>query len=197
LPAIIAKEYIMHKPCAAWLVSVAFVFSAAAQAAQFTLSSPSVKAGARVPEESVFNAFGCKGGNIAPELQWKNAPQGTQSFAVTVYDPDAPTGSGWWHWLVVNIAADKSGLPRGFGNIKPDEQANEGLQTRTDFGAPGWGGPCPPAGDKPHRYIFTVYALKVPKLDVAVDASGALVGFMINANKVGKASFTAKYGRAK
>jgi Raf kinase inhibitor-like YbhB/YbcL family protein len=181
---------------AAWLISILLTFSASAQAAQFTLSSPSIKAGARIPEENVFNGFGCKGGNVAPELQWKNAPTGTQSFAVTVYDPDAPTGSGWWHWLVVNIPADKTGLPRGSGNIKPGEQqTNEGLHTRTDFGAPGWGGPCPPAGDKPHRYIFTVFALKVPKLDVPPDASGALVGFMINANKIGKASFTATYGR--
>lgn len=181
---------------AAWLISILLTFSASAQAAQFTLSSPSIKAGTRIPEENVFNGFGCKGGNVAPELQWKNAPTGTQSFAVTVYDPDAPTGSGWWHWLVVNIPADKTGLPRGFGNIKPGEQqTNEGLHTRSDFGAPGWGGPCPPAGDKPHRYIFTVFALKVPKLDVPPDASGALVGFMINANKIGKASFTATYGR--
>jgi Raf kinase inhibitor-like YbhB/YbcL family protein len=184
----------MRIPRAVWLLSV-LLFAASAQAAQFTLSSPTVKAGAPVPDENVFNGFGCKGGNVAPELQWKNAPKGTQSFAVTAYDPDAPTGSGWWHWVVVNIAADKTGLPRGFGNIKPGEQAKEALQTRTDFGAPGWGGPCPPAGDKAHRYIFTVFALKVPKLDVAADASGALVGFMINANKIGKASFTAKYGR--
>jgi Raf kinase inhibitor-like YbhB/YbcL family protein len=118
-----------------------------------------------------------------------------RSFAVTVYDPDAPTGSGWWHWLVVNIPADKTGLPRSFGNIKPGEQVSEALQTRTDFGAPGWGGPCPPTGDKPHRYIFTVFALKVPKLDVMADSPGALVGYMINANKLGKASFTATYGR--
>ena len=97
--------------------------------------------------------------------------------------------------MVVNIPADKTGLPRSFGNIKPGEQVSEALQTRTDFGAPGWGGPCPPTGDKPHRYIFTVFALKVPKLDVMADSPGALVGYMINANKLGKASFTATYGR--
>jgi Raf kinase inhibitor-like YbhB/YbcL family protein len=142
----------------------------------------------------VFKGFGCEGGNVSPALAWKNAPAGTKSFAVTVYDPDAPTGSGWWHWVVFNIPADVTSLPLGAGNPAGGQTPKNAVQS-TDFGKPGYGGPCPPKGDKPHRYIFTVYALKADKIDADENASGALVGFMLNANKLGKASFTATYGR--
>jgi len=114
-----------------------------------------------------------------------------------VYDPDAPTGSGWWHWVVYNIPASASELPEGAGGADGKGMPAGAAQGRTDFGAPGFGGACPPPGDKPHRYIFTVYALKTDKIDVPADATAALVGFMINANKLGKASFEAKYGRSK
>jgi hypothetical protein len=113
-----------------------------------------------------------------------------------VYDPDAPTGSGWWHWSVIN-------LPASVNELKPDAGAVGGANlpagashVRIDYGVAGWGGTCPPKGDKPHRYIFTVHALKVDKLEIPADATAALAGFMINANRLGQASFTAKYGRA-
>ena len=92
-------------------------------------------------------------------------------------------------------AADLHGLPLGAGDPAAGKAPKSAIQMRTDFGKPGWGGPCPPKGDKPHRYIFTVHALKVDKLDVPEDATAALVGFMINANRIGKASFTGVYGR--
>jgi Raf kinase inhibitor-like YbhB/YbcL family protein len=167
-----------------------------AQAAGFVLSSPAAKSGSTLKDAQVFNSFGCTGQNISPALQWSGAPKGTKSFAVTVYDPDAPTGSGWWHWVVYNIPGDATGLPEGVtadGKGLPAGSA----QGRTDFGAPGYGGPCPPVGDKPHRYVFTVHALKTDKLDIPADGTAALVGFMVNANKLKSASFTAKYGRAK
>nr|WP_236822624.1 YbhB/YbcL family Raf kinase inhibitor-like protein [Andreprevotia sp. IGB-42] len=141
-----------------------------------------------------FSGFGCSGVNISPALSWTNAPAGTRGFAVTVYDPDAPTGSGWWHWVVVNIPADTSGLAHGAGSGKADLPAGS-LQTRTDYGQPGFGGACPPKGDKPHRYIFTVYALKTAKLDVKPESSAAEVGFNLHFNTLGKASLTALYGR--
>jgi Raf kinase inhibitor-like YbhB/YbcL family protein len=164
-------------------------------AGTFTLESAEVKPGAKIPEAQVFNGFGCSGGNVSPSLQWKNPPAGTKSFAITLYDPDAPTGSGWWHWVMFDIPADVTSLYLGVGNPASGQTPKGAVQSRTDFGKPGYGGPCPPKGDKPHRYIFTVYALKVDKIDADSEASGAVVGLMLNANKLGKASFTATYGR--
>jgi Raf kinase inhibitor-like YbhB/YbcL family protein len=164
-------------------------------AGTFTLESPQVKPNATIAEAQVFKGFGCEGGNVSPALNWSNAPAGTKSFALTVYDPDAPTGSGWWHWVMFNIPANVTSLPLGVGNPASGQTPKGAVQSKTDFGKPGYGGPCPPQGDKPHRYIFTVYALKVDKIDADENASGALVGFMLNANKLDKASFTATYGR--
>lgn len=168
-----------------------------AHAAGFTLSSPAIKAGGMVPKSFEFNGFGCAGDNKSPALKWSGAPKGTKSFAVTVYDPDAPTGSGWWHWQVINIPAEVSELAAGAGTVNSTELPKGAMQIRSDFGAPAWGGVCPPQGDRPHRYIFTVHALKTEKLDVPADATAALTGYMINANALGKASFTARYGRSK
>ena len=124
--------------------------------------------------------FGCAGGNRSPRLKWSGAPAGTRSFAVTLYDPDAPTGSGFWHWLVVNIPADIAELAVGAGEVRGGSLPAGALQTRTDFGAPGYGGPCPPAGDHPHRYLFTVFAVKTEGLNVSADSSGAVVGFNLH-----------------
>jgi Raf kinase inhibitor-like YbhB/YbcL family protein len=165
-------------------------------AGKFTLTSKDVKPGAMLTDQQVFNGFGCSGANLSPELSWQNAPKDTKSFVLTVYDPDAPTGSGWWHWVVYDIPASAKELPQGAGSGKA--ALPEGAkQARTDFGAPGFGGACPPPGDKPHRYIFTIHALKLDKLEVPADASPALIGFMTKANSLGSASFTAKYARKK
>jgi Raf kinase inhibitor-like YbhB/YbcL family protein len=168
---------------------------AALAADPFTLESAEVKPGSTIAGAQVYNGFGCDGDNVSPSLKWKNAPAGTKSFAVTVYDPDAPTGSGWWHWVVFNIPASVTSLSVGIGNPASGQTPKGAVQSKTDFGKPGYGGPCPPQGDKPHRYVFTVHALKVDKLDADQDASPAMVGFMINANRLDKASFTATYGR--
>jgi Raf kinase inhibitor-like YbhB/YbcL family protein len=164
-------------------------------AAEFTLSSPTIKPGSSLRDEQVFNGFGCAGKNVSPALKWQGAPKDTKSFALTVYDPDAPTGSGWWHWVVVNLPATINELPAGVGDATGGKLPAGAMQIRTDFGQPGFGGACPPKGDKPHRYIFTVYALKTDKLDIPADATAAMAGFMINANQIGKATFTATYGR--
>ena len=166
-----------------------------AQAGGFTIGSPVIKPGARLAEAQVFKGFGCEGGNVSPALQWRGAPKGTKSFAVTVYDPDAPTGSGWWHWVVYNLPADTASLPEGAGAADGAGLPAGAVQGRTDFGAAGFGGACPPKGDKPHRYRFTVHALKAEKLELPPDATAALVGFMINANRLGSATLQAKYSR--
>lgn len=166
-------------------------------AAGFKLSSPDIKAGGLIPQRFEFNGFGCSGENRSPVLQWSGAPAGTKSFAVTVYDPDAPTGSGWWHWSVVNLPAELTGLPADAGAVGGAKLPQGASHVRIDYGVAGWGGTCPPPGDKPHRYIFTVYALKTERLDLPADATAALAGYMIKANALGQASFTARYGRPK
>jgi Raf kinase inhibitor-like YbhB/YbcL family protein len=167
-----------------------------AHADGFALGSPGIKSGGTLPEAQVFNDFGCKGKNVSPALKWSGAPEGTKSFAVTVYDPDAP-GSGWWHWVVYNIPGSATGLPEGAGSADGKGLPVGSAQVRNDFGAPGFGGACPPAGDKPHRYVFTVYALKTDKLDIPSEGTPAQVGAMIDASKLGAATFTANFGRAK
>jgi Raf kinase inhibitor-like YbhB/YbcL family protein len=169
--------------------------SVAAQGARrFTLTSPDLKPGAMIAVRHTADSFGCSGQNVSPALQWSGAPAGTKSFAVTAYDPDAPTGSGFWHWVVFNIPANTTSLPAGAGS-KGGTLPAGATQGNTDVSQPGYLGPCPPAGDKPHRYIFTVYALKTAKLEIPANATGALVGFNIHGNQLGKATLTARYGR--
>jgi Raf kinase inhibitor-like YbhB/YbcL family protein len=167
---------------------------AAAADSAFKLQSSLIAPDSTLGNNQVYNRFGCRGKNISPPLAWSGAPSAAKSIAVTLYDPDAPTGSGWWHWVVYNIPVSATGLPQGAGN--PGGNLPPGVvQGRTDFGTPGYGGPCPPAGDKPHRYVFTVYALNVDRLDVPAGASAAAVGSAISANKLASASLTARYGR--
>ena len=170
----------------------------AAQAQGLRLDSPDIQAGKAVPNKFVFNGFGCTGGNVSPALSWKNAPRGTQSFALLMHDPDAPSGgAGWWHWVVTNIPATASALEQGAGTADGAKLPAGSHQVNTDFGAPGYGGPCPPPGDKPHRYNFTLYALKVDKLDLPPTATASLAGYMANANAIGKATLQVVYHRSK
>ncbi len=167
----------------------------AAGAADFKLESSELTPGGRFETRHVYNGFGCTGGNVSPALSWSGAPAGTRSFALTVYDPDAPTGSGWWHWVMFDIPATTTALPAGAGDPAGAKAPKGAVQTTTDFGKPGFGGPCPPQGDKPHRYVFTLYALKVDKLGADPAATAAMVGFMLNANAIGRSTFTVYYGR--
>ena len=163
----------------------------------FTVTSTSFKDGDYLASSVILSAnfgFGCAGGNQSPQLQWSGAPEGTRSFAVTCYDPDAPTGSGFWHWLVVNIPANVTELMEGAGSADGKLPAGA-LQTRTDFGAPGYGGPCPPQGDHPHRYLFTVFAVKTDRLDVKADTSAAVVGFNLHFNTLAKAAIMGLFKR--
>ena len=178
-----------------WWSFVFLLCASPVLAGDFTVTSPGLKEQGKITEEHVYNGFGCSGKNVSPELQWSNAPKETKSFAVTVYDPDAPTGSGWWHWLIFNIAPTVNKLPAGAGKPGSKDAPAGSVQSVTDFGQGGYGGPCPPAGDKPHRYIFTVYALKLDQIPLKNDASGAMVGFYVNQNALAKASLTALYGR--
>jgi Raf kinase inhibitor-like YbhB/YbcL family protein len=160
----------------------------------FTLTSTDIAPGGRIADAQVFEGFGCKGGNVSPQLSWSNAPADTKSFALLVHDPDAPTGSGWWHWIVYNIPAATTSLAAGAGGSK-GQLPTGAVQGRTDFGTSGYGGPCPPPG-KPHHYHFYLYALKVAKLDLPADATAAFIGFNVHAQAIGKpAELTGIYGR--
>jgi Raf kinase inhibitor-like YbhB/YbcL family protein len=161
---------------------------------KLALVSPDIGQGKTMSEDQVFNSFGCKGKNISPELHWSGAPEGTKSFALMVHDPDAPTGSGFWHWVVYDIPAGVDHLPAEAGDPKKPGLPKGAVQGRTDFGTVGYGGPCPPPGT-PHHYHFKLFALKVPKLEVPADATAAMIGFNVNANKLAEADLVGLYGR--
>ncbi|MEJ2660347.1 MAG: YbhB/YbcL family Raf kinase inhibitor-like protein [Desulfobacteraceae bacterium] len=178
------------------LIFLAFGYQTT-MAGDFILESSQIQAGGKIAMEQVFDSFGCTGKNISPELHWTGVPKGTKSLALTVYDPDAPTGSGWWHWLIFNIDPRTTGLPANTGDVNAHLAPAGSVQSRTDFGSVGYGGPCPPPGDKPHRYIFTLFALDVDRLDLDPNASAAMVGFNLNQHAIGKARITALFGRKK
>ena len=182
--------------------------SAQAQStAPMTLSSPDLASG-QFSLPLVANGFGCTGQNVSPALSWQNVPAGTQSLALLMHDPDAPTGSGFWHWVVLNLPANTNGLPRGAGSGAGQLPAGS-VAGNTDFmntgvtGPGGYGGPCPPVGHGPHRYNFTLYALAVPDVFAAAgiprNGTATLAGFALNHGLgkavLAKASFTATYQR--
>lgn len=169
--------------------SAAFVSIAAHAAGGFTLTSPELKANRPIKAEQYANIFGCTGAGTSPALEWKNAPAGTKSFAVTYYDKDAPTGSGFWHWVVYNIPAEATRIDAG----KVPAGAVEG---NTDIGKPGYFGSCPPVGRK-HRYVYTVHALKTDKLDIPAGATAAYAGFVIYGNTIAKATLPVTAGPRK
>jgi len=177
------------------IISAAFVFMLTNLSFGQTFTLKSKDIGGQMTLQQVLNGFGCTGQNLSPQLSWENAPAGTKSFAITIYDKDAPTGSGWWHWIVFDIPATVTGLTQGAGDASKNLLPKEAIQSPTDFGQPGYGGPCPPQGDKPHEYIITVYALKTDKLGLDAKASPGLVGFYLNGNELAKASIVAYYQR--
>jgi len=159
----------------------------------FTLKSKELEG--QATEQQVFNGFGCNGKNVSPQLFWEHAPSGTKSFAVTMYDEDAPTGSGWWHWLIFDIPSAVKELKSGAGNLTLNLAPNGSIQSMTDFKTQGYGGPCPPEGDKSHKYVVTVYALKTEKLGLDAKANPALVGFMLEQEVIEKSAIIFYYKR--
>jgi Raf kinase inhibitor-like YbhB/YbcL family protein len=161
----------------------------------FTLSSPDIPSGGNVPNEHVFNQGGCNGVNLSPALRWTHAPTGTRSFAVTVFDRDEKiTGSGWWHWIVYDIPASSRGLAKGAGAERSSSLPGDTVQGRSDLGTAAYHGPCPEPGQS-HRYVFTVYALKIDKLPVERAATPAMVRFVLNDFILGEAAFSATASR--
>jgi Raf kinase inhibitor-like YbhB/YbcL family protein len=173
------------------LFSSAFICSSANA---LELKSTDISQNKPMAKAQEYNQFGCTGKNLSPAFSWKDAPEGTKSFALTAYDPDAPTGSGWWHWVVFDIPAKTATLP---SNASHDGVIKKlgAVESRTDYGVAGFGGVCPPEGDKPHHYHFTLYALDVPTLDLKADSPAAMVGYFLNKHTLEKAEIVATYQR--
>lgn len=159
----------------------------------FTITSNTLGGQSTVKEE--FNGFGCQGDNQSPQLSWNNPPEGTKSYAITMYDPDAPTGSGWWHWVVFDIPSHIKSIPAKSGNVSLNLLPKEVVQSITDYGIYGYGGPCPPENHGLHQYIITVYALKTDKLGLDKDTQPPVVGFYLWQNTLAKTSLITYYQR--
>jgi len=174
-------------------VTATFALAASAvHADSFNLTSQSVADG-RLKQPQFSNSFGCTGGNLSPHVAWQGAPQGTKSYVVTMYDPDAPTGSGWWHWVVANIPASVTSLKEGADSTNGGLPAGA-VKVRGDSGEAGYLGACPPSGQT-HNYVITVYALQVDRLDLPAQVTPAMLGFMTLGASLGKASLVVKGGR--
>src|ERR1700734_932687 len=160
----------------------------------FTVESDDVSHGEQMSDAQVYNSFGMSGQNISPQLRWSGFPAETQSFAVTCYDPDAPTGSGFWHWLVVDIPASVTGLPAGAGAAGGADLPAGGHSGRNDYGTKDFGGGGAPEGARPHRYVFAVHALDVPQLDINSDVSAAVTGFNLRFHTIARGLLVPVYG---
>ncbi len=159
----------------------------------FGLSSADLTPGGRFGLRQVNDTGGCRGRNVSPALAWNHPPAGTHSFALLMFDPDAP-GGGWWHWVVFDIPAGTRSLPAGAGNPAGQLMPPGTLQGRNDFGSLGYGGPCPPPG-APHHYHLMLFALRVAKLGLGVGASPGKVASKVHAAAIAKAEMTVLYGR--
>ncbi len=157
------------------------------------LHSASLSQNATIDNKYVYKGYGCEGENLSPQVSWEGIPAEAKSLAITYYDPDAPSGSGWWHWTVFNISPSVTEIPEGASGT--EAMPKGAIEGRTDFGESKFGGSCPPVGDKPHRYFLTLHALDVEKLDLDASAPGAMVGYFINAHSIGQAQIMAAYGR--
>ncbi|WP_409526191.1 YbhB/YbcL family Raf kinase inhibitor-like protein [Nitrincola sp. MINF-07-Sa-05] len=160
----------------------------------FVLTSTDISHGEFMNKAQEYQGFGCAGDNLSPQLSWSGAPEGTAAFAITAYDPDAPTGSGWWHWQIVNIPGYVDTLPTGAGDMSKNLFPEGSHQISNDYGVNGFGGACPPQGHGIHRYQFTIHALS-QNLELPENASGALTGYMINAHSLGSSTIEALYKR--
>lgn len=169
------------------MLLVALYGLALGHAQTFTLKSNEVSG--QFTNRQLANGFGYTGENVSPQLSWDNAPAGTQYYAITMYDKDAPTGSGFWHWVVLNIPANTHALPANAGDITKQLLPAGAVQSLTDMGKPGYVGAAPLPGAA-HGYIITVYALKA-KLDLDEHTPPALAGLYLNMQSTARASIIA------
>jgi Raf kinase inhibitor-like YbhB/YbcL family protein len=161
----------------------------------FEVTSTDCSDGQPLAAPLVSGVMGAGGEDRSPQLSWSGFPEGTRSFAVTVYDPDAPTQSGFWHWAVANIPATVTELPSGAGDQNGSGLPEGAVQLRNDAGFPGYVGAAPPAGHGPHRYFVTVHAVDTETLDVTPDTTPAVLGFTLFGHTLGRATLVATYAQ--
>ena len=159
----------------------------------FSLTSDDLSDGAPLPDRHVFNGMGVSGENVSPQLRWSGLPPQTRSVTITCFDPDAPTASGFWHWLLVDVPASVTELPAGAGNPDGGALPAGAFHVRNDMGIAGYAGAAPPEGDRQHRYVFAVHAVDSDKLGVDPDATPAVVGFTLTFHVLARAVLTATY----
>src|SRR5215467_56873 len=184
----------MHKIVAAFVAAFGGLSATAALAQDMALTSAEVAEGSTIKDAQVANVFGCKGGNISPSLSWSGAPADTKSFAVTVFDPDAPTGSGFWHWVVLGIPVSVTELATGAAGTGGSGLPAGAFHVRNDYGAKNFGGAAPPKGDPPHRYVIAVHALDVESLGVNDEISPAVAGFNLRFHTIARALLIPVFG---
>ncbi|HEX5124339.1 MAG TPA: YbhB/YbcL family Raf kinase inhibitor-like protein [Rhodanobacteraceae bacterium] len=188
----------MRSLIAASFVSILSSASAIAQTdaqpgESFTLESATFGSNTTLATTQIYNKGECNGGNQSPELHWKGAPGDTKSFAITMFDPDARGGAGWWHWLLYDIAPTTTTLAVGIGD--PMKAPAVGISGNNSFGDSGYSGPCPPRDDKPHHYVFTIYALKVEHLGLPAGADAGAVKAALEANTLLSTTLQGQYER--
>ena len=160
----------------------------------FAVASDDVAQGVQMTDRQVYNSFGMSGENVSPQLSWSGFPEETKGFAVTCYDPDAPTGSGFWHWVLVDVPASVTSLPAGAGSAAGQWLPEGAFHVRNDYGTKDFGGAAPPAGDEPHRYVFAVHALDVETLGIDSDVSPAVAGFNLRFHTIARGLIVPVYG---
>ncbi len=161
----------------------------------FTVTSTDMADGQTLAVAQFYEGVGGSTGDCSPQLAWSGFPDATQGFAVTCFDPDAPTGSGFWHWVLFDLPADATSLPAGAGSGDMAGLPAGAIHARNDYGAKCFGGAAPPPGDAPHRYVFAVHALDTPSLGLDSDASPAYVGFNLRFHAIARGLLVPVYGR--
>lgn len=162
----------------------------------FSLTSSAFANNTTIPHLYSYTGYGCTGHNVSPPLAWTAGPKNTKSYALTVFDPDARAGVGWWHWVAFDIPATVTRLPAGAGAGSDDLIPKGSIQGRNDFQIVGWGGPCPPPGSAPHHYVFTLYALDVDQLyGVSPLTSGPTLLKAMQGHVLAKATLIGRFGR--
>jgi Raf kinase inhibitor-like YbhB/YbcL family protein len=178
------------------IIAAGSMAAGAMAAGTFNLWSPAFHDGGTIGTNYEFNGMDCTGENVSPALRWSDAPAETKSFALTIWDPDAPARGGWWHWVLLDIPASTASLAEGAGSTKPSAAPVGSVEGKTSFGKSGYGGPCPPVGSGAHHYIFTLYALDEAHVaGASAVTDGPTLKRLIEKHVLASATLVGRFGR--